>query len=224
MTPAQLSLATGARIDRATEWLPLIEAAMLEFGIDTRLRQSMFLAQIAHESGSLHYTAELWGPTEAQRRYEGRKDLGNVIAGDGFKYRGRGLIQTTGRYNYAQTAKALGIDCINNPELLSEHANASRSAAWWWQSRSLNRFADAGDILGCTKVINGGTNGLEQRKKLYLSALKSIPEIVVEAVEAVIETVPEVVVEAVEATPIKAPPTLLTFIMAIFKFFAGLKK
>ena len=221
MTPAQLALATGARIDRASEWLPLIESAMREFGIDTYLRQAMFLAQIAHESGSMHYTTELWGPTEAQRRYEGRKDLGNVIAGDGFKYRGRGLIQTTGRYNYAQTAKALGIDCVNNPDLLSEHENASRSAAWWWQSRKLNRFADSGDIMGSTKIINGGFNGIEQRKRMYQAALKSLPEIVI---TAVIETVPEVVVEAVEATPVKAAPTLLTFIMAIFKFFAGFKK
>lgn len=220
MKSAQLAQATGARIDRATEWLPLIEYAMREFNIDTRLRQAMFLAQIGHESGGMHYTTELWGPTEAQRRYEGRKDLGNVIAGDGFKYRGRGLIQTTGRYNYEQTAKALGIDCVNNPELLSEPENAARSAAWWWQSHNLNRFADAGDIVGCSKKINGGTNGLEQRKTLYQAALKSIPEIVTKTVEAV----PEVVVEAIEAAPAKAPPTLLTLILSIFKFFTGFRK
>src|SRR3990172_4830059 len=99
MTPKELSLATGARIDRATEWLSAIEAAMIEFNIDTPQRKAMFMAQIGHESGGLHYTVELWGPTDAQRRYEGRIDLGNVVTGDGFKFRGRGLIQITGRAN-----------------------------------------------------------------------------------------------------------------------------
>lgn len=207
MTPAQLAQATGARIDRATEWLPMIEAAMREFGIDTRLRQAMFLAQIGHESGGLHYTVEIWGNTAAQQRYEGRKNLGNTVEGDGFKYRGRGLIQTTGRYNYEATAKALGIDCVNNPDLLAEPENAARSAAWWWQSHNLNRFADIGDCIGCTKVINGGTNGLSDRLRLYEAAKAVLPE----------------VVEAIEATPVKAP-SIMTVIMAILKFFAGLVK
>jgi len=178
MTPAQLALATGARIDRATEWLPVIESAMQEFRIDTRLRQAMFLAQIGHDSGGLHYPVEIWGATPAQSRYEGRKDLGNTQAGDGFKYRGRGLIQTTGRFNYELTETALGIDCVDSPDLLSEPENAARSAAWWWQSHSLNRFADSGDIVGCTKVINGGTNGLEHRKALYQAALSAVPEVI----------------------------------------------
>jgi putative chitinase len=178
MTPAQLSAAAGARIDRATEWLPVIESAMREFGIDTRLRQAMFLAQIGHESGGMKYTTELWGPTPAQSRYEGRRDLGNTVDGDGFKYRGRGLIQTTGRYNYVKTAAALGIDCVNNPDLLAEPVNAARSAAWWWQAHDLNRFADGSDIIGCTKVINGGTNGIEHRTALYQAALQAVPEVV----------------------------------------------
>ena len=176
MTPAQLAQSTGARIDRATEWLPVIEAAMREFGIDTRLRQAMFLAQIGHESGGMKYTTEIWGNTAAQLRYEGRPDLGNIHVGDGFRFRGRGLIQTTGFYNYQKTADALGIDCVNNPDLLAEPQNAARSAAWWWQSHHLNKFADSGDIVGCTKVINGGTNGLDHRKKLYEAALNSVPE------------------------------------------------
>lgn len=206
MNAAQLAQATGARIDRATEWLATIDAAMLEFGIDTRLRQAMFLAQIGHESGGMHYTTEIWGPTAAQSRYEGRANLGNTQEGDGFRFRGRGLIQTTGRYNYEKTAAALGIDCVNNPDLLSEVVNAARSAAWWWQSHHLNRFADAGDIIGCTKVINGGTNGMEHRSVLYQRALKALPE---------------VVVEAIQATPAKAAPAMLTIIMAIFKAILG---
>ena len=178
MTPAQLAQSTGARIDRATEWLPVIEAAMREFGIDTKARKAMFLAQIGHESGGMRYTSEIWGNTAAQQRYEGRANLGNTVEGDGFRFRGRGLIQTTGRFNYEATAKALGIDCLNNPDLLAEPINAARSAAWWWQSHKLNRFADTGDILGCTKVINGGTNGLNDRQRLYQAALLAVPEYV----------------------------------------------
>ena len=176
MNANQLAAATGARIDLATEWLPVIEAAMREFGIDTKARQAMFLAQIGHESGGMKYATEIWGNTAAQLRYEGRKDLGNTQTGDGFKYRGRGLIQTTGRYNYEKTSDALDVDFLRYPELLEEPQNAARSAAWWWQSHNLNKFADSGDILGCTMVINGGKNGLEHRKKLYEAALSSVPE------------------------------------------------
>ncbi len=184
MTPVQLSKATGARIDRATEWLPVIEAAMLEFGINTQQRQAMFLAQIGHESGGMRYTVEIWGNTAAQISYEGRKNLGNTQVGDGFKYRGRGLIQITGRSNYTQVATALGIDCVNEPDLLAEPVNAARSAAWWWKSRDLNRFADADDCKGCTKVINGGYNGLDQRLALYEAAKYALPDIAIPSVRA----------------------------------------
>lgn len=182
MTPAQLSKATGARIDRATEWLPVIEQAMREFGIDTQRRIAMFLAQIGHESGGMRYTVEIWGNTAAQIGYEGRKGLGNNQTGDGFKYRGRGLIQITGRSNYTQVAAALGIDCINEPDLLAEPINAARSAAWWWKSRDLNRFADDDDCKGCTKVINGGYNGLDQRLALYEAAKAALPDIEIPSV------------------------------------------
>lgn len=184
MTPVQLSKATGARIDRATEWLTVIEQAMREFGIDTQRRMAMFLAQIGHESGGMHYTVEIWGNTAAQISYEGRKGLGNTQTGDGFKYRGRGLIQITGRSNYTQVATALGIDCVNEPDLLAEPVNAARSAAWWWKSRDLNRFADADDCKGCTKVINGGYNGLEQRLALYEAAKSVLPQVEIPTVRA----------------------------------------
>ena len=201
MTPVQLAKATGARTDRATEWLPVIEAAMLEFGINTQQRQAMFLAQIGHESGGMRYTVEIWGNTAAQISYEGRKNLGNTQVGDGFKYRGRGLIQTTGRYNYEATAKALGIDCVNNPDLLAEPENAARSAAWWWQSHNLNKYADADDCRGCTKVINGGYNGLDQRLALYEAAKSVLPQVEIPTVRA---------------------PSMLTAIMAIFKLVSKL--
>ena len=201
MTPVQLSKATGARIDRATEWLPVIESAMLEFGINTQQRQAMFLSQIGHESGGMRYTVEIWGNTAAQISYEGRKNLGNTQVGDGFKYRGRGLIQTTGRYNYEATAKALGIDCVNNPDLLAEPENAARSAAWWWQSHNLNKYADADDCRGCTKVINGGYNGLDQRLALYEAAKSVLPQVEIPTVRA---------------------PSMVTAILAIFKLVSKL--
>lgn len=171
MTPVQLSAATGARVDRATEWLAPITAAMAEFGIDAPLRQAMFLAQVGHESGGLHWLVELWGPTAAQAGYEGRKDLGNTQPGDGIKFRGRGLIQITGRANYATAGSALGFDLINGPEALGLAPLGARSAAWWWQKHGLNKFADARDLAGCTRVINGGENGLADRQALYAAAL-----------------------------------------------------
>ena len=170
MSPQDLARSTGARIDRATEYLPHIESAMAEFGIDNPARQAAFLAQIGHESGGLHWATEIWGPTSAQLRYEGRKDLGNVQAGDGYKFKGRGLIQTTGRANYAATGSALGIDLLIHPELLAEPELAARSAAWFWQSRGLNELADVGDFRRITLRINGGTNGLADRLALYASA------------------------------------------------------
>lgn len=171
MTPLELSQATGARIDRAATFLPLLEAAMAEFDISTPARQAAFLAQVGHESGGLHWLVEIWGPTPAQARYEGRADLGNTQPGDGYKYRGRGLIQTTGRANYKATGDALGVDLLAEPEHLGEPDFATRSAAWFWKAHGLNELADAGDFLRITKRINGGTNGLTEREALYDAAL-----------------------------------------------------
>lgn len=163
MTPQDLARCTGARIDRATEWLPHIEAAMQEFEINTPERQAAFLAQIGHESGGLHWVVEIWGPTLAQSRYEGRADLGNTEPGDGTRFKGRGLIQTTGRANYIKTGEALGVDLVAQPERLAEPELAARSAAWFWQTHGLNELADAGDFMRITRRINGGTNGYEDR-------------------------------------------------------------
>lgn len=149
-----------------------LTAAMAEFGIDTPQRQASFLAQVAHESGQLRFTRELWGPTPAQRAYEGRVDLGNTFPGDGFRYRGRGLIQITGRSNYRQCATMLGFDLLNNPELLEGPTLASRSAAWFWQKRGLNDLADKDDQIAICKRINGGTNGLQERLSFYEAARK----------------------------------------------------
>lgn len=174
LTATQLARCTGARIDRATEWLPHIQAAMAEFKISTPQRQAAFLAQIGHESGGLHWTTEIWGPTAAQARYEGRKDLGNIQPGDGFRFRGRGLIQTTGRANYLATGVALGVDLIAQPERLAEPALAARSAAWFWHQRGLNMLADVGDFELITRRINGGVNGYAQRVDLYTAAREAL--------------------------------------------------
>lgn len=170
MDASTLARCTGARIDRAQRFLDAIAAAMTEYGIDTPARQAAFLAQIGHESEGLHYTVEIWGPTEAQKRYEGRKDLGNTQPGDGFKFRGRGLLQITGRANYEAARKEFGVDVVANPELLGQPVLASRSSCHFWQSNGLNRFADSGDFVTLTKRINGGTNGLANRQILWAAA------------------------------------------------------
>ena len=115
---------------------------------------------------------EIWGPTKAQARYEGRADLGNTVAGDGSKYRGRGLIQITGRANYKACGEALALDLINYPELLEKPQHACMSAAWFWASRGLNTLADAGQFDTITRRINGGQNGAADRQALYAKALK----------------------------------------------------
>lgn len=143
-----------------------LNVAMEEFEIGTLPRQSAFIAQVAHESGGFHYVREL----ASGKAYEGRKDLGNVSPGDGVRYKGRGLIQITGRANYAECGKALGEDFIAAPELLERPDYACRSAAWFWSSRGLNELADERDFRRITRRINGGYNGLEDRLRYYAAA------------------------------------------------------
>jgi putative chitinase len=153
---------------RVATFLPFLNAAMAEFEINTPLRQAAFLAQIGHESGQLRYVKEI----ASGAAYEGRKDLGNTQPGDGVRFKGRGLIQITGRTNYTEVMMALDLDCLEHPEVLETPENACRTAAWWWHKRKLNDWADKQDILKITKIINGGTNGLEDRKHLYATACK----------------------------------------------------
>ena len=135
-------------------------------------RVAAFIAQIGHESGQLKYVKEIWGPTAAQARYEGRKDLGNTVAGDGSKYRGRGLIQITGRANYMACSEELGLDLIKQPELLEKPQHACMSAAWFWATKGLSTLADAGQFDKITQRINGGQTGAADRQSLYARALK----------------------------------------------------
>ena len=153
-------------------FVPVLNTAMNRFQIVGAKRVAAFIAQIGHESGQLKYVKEIWGPTKAQAKYEGRADLGNTVKGDGFKYRGRGLIQITGRANYVECGEALGLDLINQPELLEKPQLACMSAAWFWASRGLSTLADAGSFSKITSRINGGQNGAADRQALYDKALK----------------------------------------------------
>lgn len=152
-------IAIFASVHKCALYAPLLDAAMQEFGIVTTNQQAAFLAQVAHESGGFHYVEEI----ASGAAYEGRGDLGNTEQGDGIRFKGRGLIQVTGRANYAQCGAALGLDLLETPELLEEPSNAARSAAWFWKSRNLNPLADAGDFRGITRRINGGLNGYADR-------------------------------------------------------------
>jgi putative chitinase len=133
-------------------------------------RVAAFLAQIGHESGQLRYVREIWGPTAAQRGYEGREDLGNTVPGDGRKYCGRGLIQITGRANYAKCGEALGLDLISHPELLELPQHAAMSAAWFWKQKGLNDLSDRDEFNTITRRINGGLNGLQDRLEIWKKA------------------------------------------------------
>lgn len=153
-------------------FVPVLNAAMGRHAIVTPLRIAGFIAQVGHESGQLRYVREIWGPTKQQAGYEGRADLGNTVKGDGSKYRGRGLIQVTGRANYAACGEALGLDLINKPELLELPQHAAMSAAWFWSTKGLNTLADQGQFEKITKRINGGLTGQADRQALYDKALK----------------------------------------------------
>lgn len=192
MTPQQLAACTGCKsVTLAESWLTYLAPAMALYGIDTPQRQAYFLAQIGHESGGLRYTSELWGPTLAQQRYEGRADLGNTQPGDGSLFRGHGLIQVTGRANHARvrdrlrkrfgdTRKVPDFEAF--PELLAQPEWAALSAADFWDDRDLNTWADMGSVDGVSDVINkghktcveGDANGFPERAKLTAAGLAAL--------------------------------------------------
>lgn len=128
------------------------------------LRLAHFLAQIGHESGGLRLFHEIWGPTDAQRRYEGRADLGNINPGDGSRYRGRGPIQITGRANYRRYGTMIGVDLEGNPELAAAPAIGIKIACAYWLANRINAAADRDDIEAATRIINGGLNGIIDRR------------------------------------------------------------
>lgn len=164
LTPDLLTAATGCTAERAALYAQHLAGACAHYGIDTAERLAAFLAQIAHESGALRWVREL----ADGGAYEGRRDLGNTQPGDGQRYRGRGLIQITGRDNYRQMAAMLlpmdAPDFEDFPGALEEPQWAAWSAAAWWHSRNLSHLADRGEFDLITRRINGGTNGQADRR------------------------------------------------------------
>ena len=143
------------------------------FRIDTLLRQAHFLAQCAHESAGFTTTVELGGPSYFAR-YDGRHSLGNTQAGDGAQFRGRGLIQLTGRRNYQHFGALLGVDLIAHPAQAAAFPIAAQTAALFWREHSLNAHADRDDLLGITRAINGGLNGLASRRAFLGLAMTAL--------------------------------------------------
>lgn len=173
ITLAQLQLAMPDAGPRAALFVAALSDAIDEFQVDTLLERAVFIAQAAHESGSLRYTREIWGPTEAQRGYEGRLDLGNTHVGDGKLFLGRGIFQVTGRANTLRCLAALGRP-DTDLEYLETPIGACRSAGWFWRDRGLAVSAQAGNFATNTKKLNGGFNGLDDRIKHYIRARRAL--------------------------------------------------
>lgn len=195
----EVLIALGATAANADKFDDVLDKTMVEFSINTPARKAMFIAQVMHESGklafvaeSLNYSAEAllrvfpkYYKTQseanaharkpekiANRVYGGRMGNGPESSGDGFRFRGRGLIQLTGKENYTRCGASLGKDLVKDPSYLESPEGAARSAGWFWNKNGLNRLADTGDIVTNTKRINGGTNGLADRKHHYEAALR----------------------------------------------------
>ncbi len=159
---------------KRAQYLPFLQQAMAEFEINNRTRAAAFLAQLAHESGELRFMEEIWGPTAAQRRYEPvtslSRGLGNTQSGDGFRFKGRGPIQITGRSNYARYGQMLDLDLVGDPAQAATPQVGFRTAALYWRKNGLNELADQQAFVTITKRINGGTNGLAERQRYYAVA------------------------------------------------------
>ena len=165
--------ANPADIERFTG--PLNET-LRRYGMDTPLRAAHFLAQVGHESGQLKWKEELWGPTEAQQEYEGREDLGNTEPGDGRRFKGRGLIQLTGRANYRKYGTHMGMNLTRggNPEKVAQPRLAVDVAGWYFDRRVPYPKIDADDVRGVTRAVNGGLNGLDDRQAILRRAKRAL--------------------------------------------------
>lgn len=169
MSVAQAFLAAGVRRGTADAEAPLAERAMIEAGITTQLRATMFLAQVLHESGGLNFFEEI----ASGAAYEGRADLGNTQRGDGVRFKGRGPIQLTGRRNYQTFGHLLDLPLERDPLLAARHDIGWRVAGKYWDVRGCNPLADADQFIGVTRRINGGTNGLKARLH-YFSMVSAV--------------------------------------------------
>lgn len=169
---------TEAGKKRCEIFAPLLAQIMPIWGINTPQRQAMFIAQVMHESGEFRYLEELGNDAYLSKYDTGplAKRLGNTpeADGDGQLYKGRGLIQITGRANYLVCGQALKLPLLKNPKLLEDPRHAVDSACWFWFKKNLNKFADNGDIRECTRLINGGFNGLDDRIQYWKRALNQL--------------------------------------------------
>jgi putative chitinase len=199
MNADQLSQALNMSPQKATDWVEALNLAFETFGIETPEQQASFLGQCAHESANftaltenLNYKAEslckVWpkrfptlesaqpyhrNPEKiANKVYSSRMGNGDEASGDGWKYRGRGLIQLTGKSNYEAFGKAIDVDVVSDPDLVETNIYAALSAGWFWSTNRLNDIAS--DITAVTKKINGGTHGLEDRIAKTEKALQAL--------------------------------------------------
>jgi predicted chitinase len=170
LAPPWLSLLyLRAKDSDVVDFSPRLKKIMANRHIDTPLRQAHFLAQVGHESGEFRFRAEI-ANGEA---YQGRVDLGNLQPGDGRKFKGRGLIQLTGRANYGDYGRAIGreAELLETPELVETDPELCVDVAgWFWAKRNLNALADADDLTTLTRRVNGGLNGIDDRRRLLLRA------------------------------------------------------
>jgi len=185
MSPETLAKALQIPLARASVWADPLSAAMALYAIDSPVRQAAFLAQCGHESGRLVWMRELWGPTTAQKLYEPPSqkalELGNTQPGDGFRYRGGGLIQITGRYNFRAVGAKIGIALEADPDQITRPDVAALASAQFWIDHNLNAYADAGSFLTLSRVINLGNpsssampNGMDDRVLLWTSCRSAL--------------------------------------------------
>lgn len=158
----------GASLERARELAICANKFFPEYGLlENPLRLAHFMAQLVHESGSFRYMEEI----ASGSAYEGRADLGNTQPGDGKRYKGRGPIQLTGRANYRRYGKRLGIDFESHPEIVAYPSIGLHVSLEYWAVNGLNTLADADNVTAITRLINGGVNGLDDRKR-HLAKIK----------------------------------------------------
>ena len=171
MTGEQLIQIAGSKApsDRLRQLASSLNDVLNHYQINTRLRICHFIAQVAHESDCFNAMEEYASGED----YEGRDDLGNTQPGDGVRFKGRGLIQLTGRDNYTKFSKAMNQDFIAQPQLLAQSPWAIWAAGWYWNDKHLNEYADRDDLEGVTRGVNGSQNGLEDRRD-YLQKAKSV--------------------------------------------------